>query len=82
MLDILQMKNFQSFAGNGVVGNVALQFFDSEGKREKFQGFNERVAGMPADQIKKIRNRNWYRRWNRKGESSQRRKLLEDISIY
>ena len=50
-------EELQSFAGNGVVGNVALQFFDSEGKREKFQGFNERVAGMPADQIKKIRNR-------------------------
>lgn len=50
-------EELQSFADNGVVGNVALQFFDSEGKREKFQGFNERVAGMPADQIKKIRNR-------------------------
>ena len=29
----------------------------SEGKRDKFQGFNERIAGMPAEQIKKIRNR-------------------------
>lgn len=26
-------------------------------KRDKFQGFNERIAGMPAEQIKKIRNR-------------------------
>ena len=50
-------EELQSFADNGVVGNVALQFFDSEGKRDKFQGFNERIAGMPAEQIKKIRNR-------------------------
>lgn len=30
-------EELQSFAGNGVVGNVALQFFDSEGKRENFK---------------------------------------------
>ena len=42
---------------NGVAGNVALQFFDKEGNTEKFQAFNERVAGMPQDMMKRVRNR-------------------------
>lgn len=42
---------------NGVAGNVALQFFDEDGNTEKFQAFNERVAGMSQDMIKRVRSR-------------------------
>lgn len=50
-------EEVQEFAGNGVVGNVALQFFDADGDTEKFKSFNERVAGMSAAMMKKVRNR-------------------------
>ncbi len=50
-------EEVQEFAGNGVVGNVALQFFDIHGNTEKFEMFNERVAGMEREMMKKVRNR-------------------------
>ena len=50
-------EEIQEFAKNGVVGNVALQFFDTNGDTGKFEPFNERVAGMNTDMMKKVRNR-------------------------
>ena len=32
-------------------------FFDEDGNTEKFQAFNERVAGMSQDMIKRVRSR-------------------------
>lgn len=50
-------EEIKRFIENGVVGNVALQFFDKDGNTEKFQEFNERVAGMTKKMILKVRNR-------------------------
>lgn len=50
-------KEFDVFIENGLAGDIALQFFDENGETEKFREFNERVAGMPLDMIRKVRNR-------------------------
>lgn len=50
-------EEIKALVENGVAGNVALQFFDENGDTEKFQAFNERVAGMPKDMIKRVRSR-------------------------
>jgi len=47
----------EEFVKLGAVGDIALQFFDESGKVEKFREFNERVAGMPIDQLKKVPQR-------------------------
>lgn len=53
-IDAEVMDEFQA---NGAVGDISLQFFDSMGSTEKFKAFNERVAGMPIDQLKKVPRR-------------------------
>lgn len=45
------------FVSAGAVGDISLQFFDQDGSTEKFKGFNERVAGMPIAQLKKVPKR-------------------------
>lgn len=46
-----------SFVANGAVGDISLQFFDAAGSTERFKDFNDRVAGMPIEQLKKVRKR-------------------------
>lgn len=46
-----------SFVANGAVGDISLQFFDATGSTERFKDFNDRVAGMPIEQLKKVRKR-------------------------
>lgn len=41
----------------GMVGDLSLQFFDGEGCTDKFQSFNNRVAGLPLDQLRGVENR-------------------------
>lgn len=48
---------FDDFIKKGVVGDVAMQFFDKDGNVEKFNAFNKLVAGMPIEKLKKIRRR-------------------------
>ena len=48
---------FDDFVADGVVGDIALQFFDKDGSIEKFNSFNKLVSGMPMDKLKKIRRR-------------------------
>lgn len=50
-------KELEKFAEDGLVGDIALHFFDENGNTEKFRKFNERVAGMPPEMIRKVRNR-------------------------
>lgn len=45
------------FAARGAVGDIALRYFDADGNTEPFQDFNERVAGIPLDLLKKIPRR-------------------------
>lgn len=46
-----------NFVDDGAVGDISLQFFDKNGSTEKFKEFNERVAGIPIEQLKKIQKR-------------------------
>lgn len=50
-------ENLEAFARDGMAGDIALHFFDEEGNTEKFREFNDRVAGMPLEMVKKVRNR-------------------------
>ena len=50
-------ENLEKFARDGLAGDIALHFFDEDGDTEKFRAFNDRVAGMPLEMMKKVRNR-------------------------
>lgn len=50
-------ENLEKFARDGMAGDIALHFFDEDGNTEKFREFNDRVAGMPLEMVKKVRNR-------------------------
>jgi len=41
----------------GMVGDLSLQFFDSQGREDAFEDFNRRVAGMPLREILNVENR-------------------------
>lgn len=41
----------------GAVGDVALQYFNVHGETKDFEEFNERVAGMPLEEIKNVPRR-------------------------
>lgn len=40
-----------------VVGDIALQFYDKDGRNDQFGAFNERVAGMHLKKLRKVKNR-------------------------
>ena len=44
----------EEFTSRGAVGDIALRYFDASGDTTPFQDFNERVAGIPLDTLKKI----------------------------
>lgn len=46
-----------SFVKAGAVGDISLRFFDENGNMEKFKEFNDRVAGIPIEKLKKIQKR-------------------------
>lgn len=50
-------ENLEKFARDGMAGDIALHFFDEDGATEKFRAFNDCVAGMPLEMMKKVRNR-------------------------
>lgn len=50
-------EKLEEFANDGMAGDIALHFFDEDGNTEKFRAFNERVAGMPLEMMRKVRNR-------------------------
>lgn len=41
----------------GIVGDLSLQFYDRNGNTEKYQAFNDRVAGMPLSQLRTVENK-------------------------
>ena len=47
-------RELRTLAERGAVGDVALQFFDINGNTENFSFFNDRVAAMRLESIKKI----------------------------
>lgn len=47
----------QSLTDSGVVGDLSLQYFDRNGDAEPYRAFNERVAGMPLEQLRQVENK-------------------------
>lgn len=45
------------FTARGAAGDIALRYFDADGDTTPFTDFNERVAGIPLDTLKKIPRR-------------------------
>lgn len=45
------------FSRKGAVGDIALRYFDIHGDTGPFENFNERVAGIPLEQMKKVPRR-------------------------
>ncbi|VBB07290.1 Hypothetical protein LUCI_2534 [Lucifera butyrica] len=53
----IEAEVLDRFVEIGAVGDISLQFFDQNGSTEKFKQFNDRVAGMPIEQLKKVQKR-------------------------
>ena len=47
----------EEFTARGAVGDIALRYFDANGDTAPFREFNERVAGIPLDTLRKIPRR-------------------------
>lgn len=41
----------------GMVGDISLQYFDRAGRTEVFRSFNDRVAGLSLEEMRKVENR-------------------------
>jgi DNA-binding transcriptional regulator LsrR (DeoR family) len=50
-------RKLDEFVEHGAVGDIALRFFNQEGKTEPFKEFNDKVAGIPMNTLKKVENR-------------------------
>ena len=53
----INKNTLENFAERGAVGDVVLRYFDIHGNTEQFAEFNNRVAGLRLEQLKKIRCR-------------------------
>lgn len=53
----IRQEQIDNYVAQGMVGDLAMQFFDMEGNTEPFKEFNERAAAMPLARIKTIRNK-------------------------
>lgn len=53
----IKQEQIDSYVAQGMVGDLAMQFFDMQGETDKFMDFNERAAAMPLARIKNIRNK-------------------------
>ncbi|MFA6849472.1 MAG: sugar-binding transcriptional regulator [Selenomonadaceae bacterium] len=69
------------FVKNDAVGDVALRFFDKKGNMDKFKEFNERVAGISIEEMKKISRRVGIASGNHKVDAVQGAIAGEYINI-
>lgn len=53
----ITQKQIEEMVNRGMVGDLALQFFDRSGTTEKFREFNDRVAGISLKQLLMVENR-------------------------
>lgn len=53
----ITQEEIDEMVKDGMVGDLSLQFFDKNGNTEKFQEFNERVAGLRLEQLNNVENR-------------------------
>ena len=47
-------RELRTLADGGAVGDICLQFYDKDGNTDKFSFFNDRVAAMRLDNIRRI----------------------------
>lgn len=47
-------RELTALKAKGAIGDIAFQFYDKDGSIDKFSFFNDRVAAMPLNSIKKI----------------------------
>lgn len=47
-------EEMQRLREDGAIGDIAFQFYDREGRTERFRFFNDRVAAMPLDMIRDV----------------------------
>lgn len=50
-------ETMREFIAKGAVGDIALRYFDIDGQTEQFEDFNERVAGIRLDTLRKVPKR-------------------------
>lgn len=62
-------KLFDDFVKNGMVGDVAVQFFNKDGDTKPFDTFNKLVAGMNIEQVKNVPRRICIANGENKAES-------------
>ncbi len=53
----LDEEEINSMVDRGAVGDLSLQFFDRNGQTEPFSEFNDRVTGLPLEEMNRIPNR-------------------------
>lgn len=53
----IKEEQLESFVERGVVGDIALRYFNREGKTEPFREFNDKVASIPIETLKAVENR-------------------------
>lgn len=47
-------REIKSLSDKGAVGDICLQFYDKDGNTDKFSSFNDRVAAMRLENVRKI----------------------------
>lgn len=50
-------EKMDEFVEMGAVGDIALRYFNKEGNTEPFKEFNDKVASIPTETLKKVENR-------------------------
>ncbi|WP_182185998.1 sugar-binding transcriptional regulator [Pectinatus frisingensis] len=50
----IKEKLFDEFIAKGMVGDVAAQFYDKDGNTEQFESFNNLIAAMSIENLKKV----------------------------
>jgi len=53
----ISAEDLHALANNGVVGDMSLQYFDQYGNTKAYRTFNDRVAGMPLEQLRQVENK-------------------------
>ncbi len=53
----ISAEDMRDLEDRGVVGDMSLQYFDRSGNTDAYREFNDRVAGMPLEQMRQVENK-------------------------
>jgi len=53
----ISTEDLKDLEDRGVVGDMSLQYFDRSGSTKAYREFNDRVAGMPLEQMRQVENK-------------------------